>query len=64
MPIERRKQTTQQKPKSNGGYEIDKHFIKIKNAGGRGTIYENNYIPIFCVETALWLAECSWQTCK
>jgi hypothetical protein len=64
MPIERHKQTMQNNAKSVESYQIDKRLKNISNERGRGTIFKCNYVPIFCVETALWLAECSWQTCK
>jgi len=64
MPIERHKKMKNTKVKSVKGYQLDKKFRDIKNDIGRGTIYKRNYIPLYCVETALWLAECSWQTCK
>ena len=52
------------KVKTVEGYQVDKNFRKMKSDLGRGTIYKRNYVPLYCVETALWLAECSWQTCK
>jgi hypothetical protein len=64
MPIERHKQTLQNKAKSVESYEVNRHFKNITDGRGRGTIFKCNYVPIFCVETALWLAECSWQTCE
>jgi hypothetical protein len=45
-------------------YQVDKNFNVLNDNVGRGMIYKSNYVPLFCVETALWLAECSWQTCK
>lgn len=45
-------------------YEVDKHLQLTLNQWGPGTIYKNNYTAVFCIETALWLLECSWQTCK
>ena len=44
-------------------YEVDKNFQLVSNQWGAGTIYRNKYTPVFCIETALWLLECSWQTC-
>ena len=64
MPIERHKRTKHLKVKAVEGYQLDKIFRHLQNDIGRGTIYKGNYIPLYCVETALWLAECSWQTCK
>lgn len=64
-PIERHLNVKNIKLKVVDSYQIDKHVKKINNSEmGRGTIYKRNYTPLFCVETALWLAECSWQTCK
>jgi len=64
MAIERHKHMKTSKVKSVKGYQLDNKFRHIHTNIGRGTIYERNYIPLYCVETALWLAECSWQTCK
>eukprot|EP00557_Chaetoceros_sp_GSL56_P006505 CAMPEP_0176504310 /NCGR_PEP_ID=MMETSP0200_2-20121128/15861_1 /TAXON_ID=947934 /ORGANISM="Chaetoceros sp., Strain GSL56" /LENGTH=1635 /DNA_ID=CAMNT_0017903725 /DNA_START=200 /DNA_END=5107 /DNA_ORIENTATION=- len=62
MPIERHEQTIKNKVKSVESYQIGKNFENMTHELGRGTIFKCNYVPVFCVETALWLAECSWQT--
>jgi hypothetical protein len=45
-------------------FQVKKNFQHYANAVGRAMIYKENYTPVFCVETALWLLECCWQTCK
>ena len=47
-----------------GCFQIDRKFHHHQSPFGRGAIYKSNYIPVFCVEIALWLLECSWQACK
>lgn len=42
-------------------FQIDQNFRYHKSSFGRGAIYRSNYVPVFCVEIALWLLECSWQ---
>jgi hypothetical protein len=65
LPVERHQNVKKVKTKVVESYQVDKNLKKIMNDDiGRGTIYKDNYVPLFCVETALWLAECSWQTCE
>uniref|UniRef100_A0A7S3PV14 Fungal lipase-type domain-containing protein n=1 Tax=Chaetoceros debilis TaxID=122233 RepID=A0A7S3PV14_9STRA len=64
LPIERHRHVkiAKGKPKTVDGFQLNKDFNTLPEKLGRGTIYEKNYIPLYCIETALWLLECSWQT--
>ena len=65
LPIEHHLYMVQNaKSKVVESYQVDKDLNPLDDHRGRGMIYKSNYVPLFCVETALWLAECSWQTCK
>jgi hypothetical protein len=63
-PIDRHQKPTPRKLNTVDHYELDRNFQLTSNKWGPGTIYKNNYTAVFCIETALWLLECSWQTCK
>ena len=63
MPIDKERATLLQRQNLVDHFEVDKHLQLTSNKWGPGTIYENIYTPVFCIETALWLLECSWQTC-
>jgi hypothetical protein len=63
-PIDRRPKPLQKRLNSVEHYEINKNLQLISNRWGSGTIYKDNYVAVFCVEIALWLIECAWQTCK
>lgn len=63
-PIDRDGKILQKRQKLVEHYEVDKNMHITANEWGPGTIYRNNYTPVFCIETALWLLECSWQTCR
>ena len=63
LPIERHDfNLNVTKKKMSESYQVDHQFRSLPDDVGRGAIYRENYVPLFCVETALWLAECSWQT--
>lgn len=63
LPIERHEfNSNVKKKKASESYQVNHQFRTLSDDIGRGTIYRENYVPLFCVETALWLAECSWQT--
>jgi len=63
LPIERHRNLLPKKINSAEHYQLDGYFFRYhSNIFGPGTIYKENYIAVFCIETALWLLECSWQT--
>ncbi|KAL3803811.1 hypothetical protein HJC23_003973, partial [Cyclotella cryptica] len=45
-----------------GTFQLDGGFGVYRFKNGRGSIFKGRYIPVFCVETACWLLEASWQS--
>ena len=64
IPVERHSYSTPSTMRGHNSFQLKKDFQLCSNAVGRAMIYSENYTPVFCVETALWLLECCWQTCK
>ena len=64
LPIERQLHSASPIVKTHDSFQLEKTFRYHSDKVGRGLVYRGNYTPVFCVEIALWLLECCWQTCK